>query len=51
MKSTPSNISCIDDDQAYSALSPEIQIPSDHASLSPETVSTQCSSRPRGTFK
>ncbi|XP_024627066.1 WD repeat-containing protein 62 isoform X3 [Medicago truncatula] len=36
--------------EAYSALSPEIQIPSDHASLSPETVSTQCSSRPRGTF-
>ncbi|MCH81183.1 mitogen-activated protein kinase-binding protein 1-like, partial [Trifolium medium] len=35
--------------EAYSALSPEVQIPSDHASLSPETLNTQCSSRPRGT--
>ncbi|XP_045793438.1 WD repeat-containing protein 62 isoform X1 [Trifolium pratense] len=35
--------------EAYSALSPEIQIPSDHASLSPETLNTQCSSRPRST--
>ncbi|XP_012575368.1 uncharacterized protein [Cicer arietinum] len=36
--------------EAYSALSPEVRIPLDHASLSPETVDSQCSSRSRGTF-
>ncbi|XP_058739718.1 uncharacterized protein LOC131611903 [Vicia villosa] len=36
--------------EAHSALSPEVQIPSDHASLSPETLNTQCPLRPSGTF-
>lgn len=46
-----SDISCIDDDQAYSPSSPEFQAPSDHASFSPETANSQSSSKPRGTFK
>ncbi|KAI5429628.1 uncharacterized protein LOC127127506 isoform X3 [Lathyrus oleraceus] len=36
--------------EAYSALSPQVQIPPNRPYLSPETLNTQCTSRPIGTF-
>ncbi|KAJ1437346.1 WD40/YVTN repeat-like-containing domain superfamily [Sesbania bispinosa] len=43
------NLNCTSS-EAYSPSSPEVQIPSDHASSSPKTLISKCSPRPGGTF-